>query len=88
MNTEIKRLGAELGFSAVGIATLDRNPHADELDRWLRDGHAGTMSYLNRQAEKRKDPRAIMPGATAAVVTLTNYFHGWANPGRQPGVWS
>jgi epoxyqueuosine reductase len=73
---EIKRRAAELGFVATGITRLDRNPHAAELDRWLADGHAGTMTYLHRQAEKRKDPRRIMPGAKAAVVTLTNYFHG------------
>jgi epoxyqueuosine reductase len=77
----IKRHAAELGFSATGIARLDRNAHAAELDRWLAAGHAGTMTYLNRQAEKRKDPRRIMPGATSAVVTLTNYFHG-AQPSR------
>jgi len=81
----IKQRAAALGFSATGITRLDRNPHAAELDRWLSDGHAGTMTYLNRQAAKRKDPRAIMPGARAAVVTLTNYYHGPANPGRQPG---
>src|SRR2546427_13230143 len=80
-SVEIKRLGAEFGFSAVGIAPLERNPHATELDRWLADGHAGTMAYLHRQAEKRKDPRTIFPGARSAVVTLTNYFHGSADPG-------
>ena len=78
---EIKRRAAELGFAATGIARLDRNPHAAELDRWLADGHAGTMTYLHRQAAKRKDPRRIMPGAKSAVVTLTNYFHGSA-PGH------
>ena len=85
---EIKRQAAALGFTATGIARLDANPHAAELDRWLAAGHAGTMTYLNRQAEKRKDPRKIMPDARTAVVTLTNYFHGSADPGqaaRGPG---
>src|SRR6266550_84409 len=83
----IKRRAAELGFAATGIARLDRNPHADELDRWLADGHAGTMSYLHRQAAKRKDPRLIMPKAKSAVVTLTNYYHGAPRiPGLAPGV--
>jgi epoxyqueuosine reductase len=72
----IKRRAAELGFAACGIARLDRNPHAAELDGWLAAGNAGTMTYLHRQAEKRKDPRKIMPHAKAAVVTLTNYYHG------------
>jgi len=82
----IKRRAAELGFAATGIARLDRNPHADELDRWLADGHAGTMTYLHRQAEKRKDPRLVMAGAKTAVVTLTNYFHGDRIPNPEPQV--
>jgi epoxyqueuosine reductase len=80
-SAEIKRRAAELGFSATGVAPLAGNPHAAELDRWLAAGHAGTMTYLHRQAEKRKDPRRVMPEARAAVVTLTNYFHGSAHPG-------
>src|SRR2546422_8097050 len=77
----IKRRATELGFAVTGIARLDRNPHAAELDRWLADGHAGTMMYLQRQAGKRKDPRLIMPQARSAVVTLTNYYHRAADPG-------
>ena len=80
MSAEIKRRAAALGFTGTGIARIDRNPHAAELDRWLANGHAGSMTYLHRQAEKRKDPRKIMPGARAAVVTLTNYFHGTLTP--------
>jgi epoxyqueuosine reductase len=80
----IKQRAAALGFTATGIARLDENPHAAELDRWLAAGHAGTMTYLNRQAEKRKDPRRIFSGAKSAVVTLTNYFHGAQGPG--PGA--
>src|SRR5881296_3207944 len=74
----VKRRALELGFDAVGIATLEANAHAAELDRWLTAGYAGTMTYLHRQAEKRKDPARIMPEARVAIVTLTNYFHGAA----------
>jgi epoxyqueuosine reductase len=72
---EIKARATALGFDATGIATLERNAHAAELDRWLAAGYAGTMTYLHRQATKRKEPQRIMPEATVAVVTLTNYFH-------------
>ncbi len=85
-SVEVKRRALEIGFDAVGVASLERNAHADELDRWLNAGYAGTMTYLHRQAEKRKDPARIMPGAKVAVVTLTNYFHGSAHPGLAPGV--
>src|SRR5438270_7542049 len=84
---EVKRRGLALGFNAVGVASLEPNAHAAELDRWLAAGYAGTMTYLHRQAAKRKEPARIMPGATAAVVTLTNYFHNPGPPARgQPRV--
>jgi epoxyqueuosine reductase len=80
----VKRRALDLGFDAVGVASLERNAHAAELDQWLSAGYAGTMTYLHRQAEKRKEPARIMPGAEVAVVTLTNYFHD-PDPGRKPG---
>src|SRR5437660_4633712 len=83
---ELKRRALEMGFNAVGVASLEPNAHAAELDRWLAAGYAGTMTYLHRQAEKRKDPARIMPGAKVAIVTLTNYFHGSDHPGLAPGV--
>ena len=73
---ELKRRALELGFDAVGIASLEPNAHAAQLDQWLAAGYAGTMTYLHRQAAKRKGPARIMPGAKVAVVTLTNYYHG------------
>ncbi len=80
----VKRRAAELGFDATGIAPLEPNPHTAELQQWLAAGYGGTMTYLQRQQEKRADPRRIMPEARVAVVTLTNYFHGWVDPAATP----
>ena len=85
-SVEVKRRGLALGFDAIGIATLEPSAHAAELDQWLAAGYAGTMTYLHRQAKLRKHPASIMPGAKVALVTLTNYFHGSTDPGRNPGV--
>jgi epoxyqueuosine reductase len=85
---ELKRRALALGFDSVGIASLEPNPHAVELDAWLDAGYAGTMTYLHRQAAKRRDPQLIVPEARVAVVTLTNYFHSQGpspDPGRKPG---
>ena len=81
----LKRRALELGFDAVGIATLEPSPHADALAEWLAAGYAGDMTYLHRQAEQRTHPAGILPDARVAVVTLTNYFHGFTDPGRKPG---
>src|SRR5260370_35382253 len=83
-SARVKQRALELGFDAVGIAPIERNAHAAELDRWLAAGYAGTMAYLHRQAAARKDPRRIMPTARAAVGTLTNYFPGWPDAAPAP----
>src|SRR5438874_2079526 len=84
---ELKRRALAMGFTAVGVASLEPNAHAAELDNWLAAGYAGTMTYLHRQAAQRKEPARIMPGATAAVVTLTNYCHDPGPPAQgQPRV--
>src|SRR5437879_12909477 len=82
---EVRRRALELGFDAVGIATLEPSAHAGALARWLAAGYAGDMTYLERQAERRNYPARILPDARVAIVTLTNYFHGYTDPGRKPG---
>ncbi|MGH7674294.1 MAG: tRNA epoxyqueuosine(34) reductase QueG [Gemmatimonadales bacterium] len=85
-SSEVKRRALALGFDAAGIATLEPNAHAVELDRWLAAGYGGTMRYLERQAPRRREPATILPGAHRAVVTLTNYFHQAPDtPGHGPG---
>jgi epoxyqueuosine reductase len=73
---EVKTRALELGFSACGITTPDPLPSrtAEQLDRWLASGMAGTMRYLHRQAKRRKDPRLIVEGAKSIVVVLATYY--------------
>lgn len=75
----VKARAAELGFDAVGIcdlAAVDR----PALREWLSAGHAGTMSYMARQAARREEPAGIVPGAKRAVVTLTSYYQPELTP--------
>jgi epoxyqueuosine reductase len=83
---ELKRRALALGFNAIGVASLEPDVQAAELQRWLAAGYAGTMTYLHRQATRRQNPRRIMPDAAVAVVTLTNYWHGPIGPGTTPRV--
>jgi epoxyqueuosine reductase len=80
----VKRRAGELGFDAAGVAGLEPIPHADALDRWLEAGMAGTMRYLHRQADRRKRPATIVPGATRAVVVTRNYYT--PDPPPRPGT--
>jgi epoxyqueuosine reductase len=67
-----------LGFDLVGIAALGPADTADAFDAWLAAGHAGTMDYLARGAEARRDSRRPKPGTTHAIVVALDYG------GREP----
>jgi len=71
---DVKAVAASLGFLACGITDLVPAPHGDVLDAWLAAGYAGTMRYLHRQAELRREPARIVTGAKSAIVVLDNYY--------------
>ena len=75
---EIKRLAAEIGFSACGIAPAEALPaeRAGELHRWLAEGFQAEMDYLVRHTDKRLDPRLLVEGAKTVVSVAVNYFSG------------
>ena len=65
----------QLGFDACGVscATLLKEESA-HVERWLEAQHEGEMSYLNRNKEKRYDPRLLVEGTKSIVTVLYNYF--------------
>jgi len=69
----VKRRARELGFAAVGICDL-RPIERRALDEWLAAGFAARMTYMHRQAARRREPQRIAPKARRAVVTLSNYY--------------
>jgi epoxyqueuosine reductase len=72
--TAVKLRAEELGFIACGVTHPGATAHGECLDRWLASGYAGTMRYLHRQANRRKDPSQIVPQARSVVVVLDNYY--------------
>ncbi|MFT3744076.1 MAG: tRNA epoxyqueuosine(34) reductase QueG [Pyrinomonadaceae bacterium] len=72
---KIKQKAAEIGFSCVGIVPATAlDPEGDRLQKWLAEGFHGTMTWLEREPEKRSDPRILFPGARSVVVLLLNYY--------------
>ena len=67
-----------LGFDLVGITELGPVQSAPLFDEWIAAGHAGTMHYLARGAEKRRDSRLPKEGTTHAIVVGLDYG------GREP----
>ncbi len=59
----------------MGIVTADALvPEGDRLREWLGRGYQGAMGWMEREPEKRADPRVIFPGARSVIVVAMNYF--------------
>ena len=78
LETRIKAQAFGLGFDLVGITALGPAETADAFDEWLAQGYAGTMAYLPRGRDKRRDSRLPVPGAVSAIVVAIHYG------GREP----
>lgn len=86
---EIKSLAAASGFDDCRVARANRASHADVFLAWLRDGCHGEMAWMEREPERRADPRIVLPGCQSVLVLAVNYFPGVSPPapldGRAPG---
>lgn len=71
----IKLKAADIGFSKVGIVAPE--PLIEENARlidWLGRGFHGEMAWMEREPEKRTDPRILFPDAKSIVIVALNYF--------------
>ncbi len=71
----VKEEALRLGFSHCGISKADfLEEEASRLEQWLQQGMHGSMSYMERNFDKRLDPRKLVEGAKSVVSLLLNYF--------------
>ena len=74
-SAEIKAKARELGFTSVGIIPAERLEQEEaRLKEWLARGYQGTMSWMERDPEKRADPRLLMQYCRSVVVCALNYY--------------
>ncbi|MDQ8191740.1 tRNA epoxyqueuosine(34) reductase QueG [Roseibacillus persicicus] len=66
----------ELGFADLRVAPAQRARHADAFQDWIKDGKHGDMTWLERDPERRSDPRIVLPGCQSVVVMAFNYHTG------------
>ncbi|MFH1418632.1 MAG: tRNA epoxyqueuosine(34) reductase QueG [Planctomycetota bacterium] len=70
---DVKQAAASLGFDRCGIALAGPSPRADYFSDWLASGRAGSMAYMHRHGESRRDVRAWLPWARSVIVVALNY---------------
>jgi epoxyqueuosine reductase len=71
----IKSEAKRLGFSHTGISSACfLEQEAPRLEQWLKSNMHGNMSYMERNFDKRLDPRLLVDGAKSVVSFVLNYF--------------
>lgn len=74
---QIRSKAGEIGFAKTGIVAASAlDAEAGHFREWLALGFQGEMAWLERNVEKRGDPRVLFPGARSIVVVAQNYYSG------------
>lgn len=74
-SAQIKAKAVEIGLTSVGIVPADRlDAEGEHLTEWLGRGYQGAMSWMEREPEKRADPRILMPACRSVIVCTLNYY--------------
>ena len=73
----IKEVATKVGFDLCGVvAATALREDAERFSRWIEAGNQATLGYLERNREKRFDPRLLVEGAQTVVVCAINYKNG------------
>lgn len=75
LTKQIKEKAIEIGFDKVGVVKAEPlTEEGDNLKEWLDRGYNAEMKWLEREPEKRIDPRILFPGARSLIVLALNYY--------------
>jgi len=74
--SQLRERALALGFDDLRVAPAIEAPHADVFREWVAEGKFGDMAWLERNVDRRSDPRIVVPGAQSVLVLAMNYFQG------------
>ena len=64
----------EVGFDDCGVARAGALTDEEyPLREWIRRGWHGDLDYMERNADKRMDPRLLVPGAKSVICCVSAY---------------
>lgn len=72
---KIKSRAYDIGIDKIGIVAAESLvEEGGHFEEWLTRGFHGEMKWLEREPEKRADPRILFPGARSVVAVAVNYY--------------
>lgn len=74
LTEQIKARAQKLGFELVGITPAEESQTFRLYEKWLENGYAGEMGYLENHRRLKRDPRNCLPEAKSVISLAINYF--------------
>lgn len=71
---QIKQLGQQLGFQAVGITDTRLDTQHRHYHEWIARNYHGEMAYMQRNIEKRLHPEQMHPGTLSVICVRLDYL--------------
>ncbi|MBL4744404.1 MAG: tRNA epoxyqueuosine(34) reductase QueG [Cycloclasticus sp.] len=72
--SDIKVLGASLGFQQVGITDIELSDAEKQLNNWLDAGFHGEMGYMQKHGTKRTRPNELHEGTVRVISCRMDYL--------------
>jgi epoxyqueuosine reductase len=79
-------LGRDAGLTECGVASCAASEHGERLDAWLARGAHGSMSWMERTAQTRKDLTRKWTWARSALVGALSYRTAPPDRSALPGI--
>jgi len=71
----LKEEALKLGFDFCGVAQSEfLQSETDHLEKWLKNGYQGKMSYMENHFDVRLDPGKLVDHAKSVISLAYNYF--------------
>ena len=80
--SQIRVFARELGFSQIGVASVDLSSAEAGLLAWLQQGFHGDMTYMASHGLKRARPTELVPGTLSVITARLDYL-----PRATPDGW-
>ena len=74
LTEQIKAHAKRLGFELVGITPAEESQTIRLYEKWLENGYAGKMGYLEKHRRLKRDPRHCLPEAKSVISLAINYY--------------
>lgn len=75
LTSQIKQKARDLGIHKIGIARAETlSVEGTHLNEWLGRGFHASMRWMEKNVEKRTDPRFVVSGARSVISCAVNYY--------------